>query len=179
MSNDLLYRAVAAHGGLERFNQFKTVSASLVNGGALWSMKGQAGFLDAHVTVDLHQEHTSFQLPNQRVVFTPQRVALETYQGAAIAERAHPRAAFAGHILETPWGYSGPLLLLWLCHVDLFDRPLLVDMGRLRGRRDRALAGAERDLAASLGEVPIVHRLAQRQTNLLFRCRWAVAQARL
>jgi hypothetical protein len=105
MSNDLLHRAVAAHGGLERFNQFKTVSASLVNAGALWSMKGQAGFLDAHVTVtvDLRQEHASFQLPNQRVVFTPQRVALETYQGAVIAERAHPRAAFAGHILETPW----------------------------------------------------------------------------
>ena len=59
--NDLLHRAVAAHGGLERFNQFQTVSASLVNGGALWSLKGQAGFLDEHVTVtvDLHQEHTS------------------------------------------------------------------------------------------------------------------------
>ena len=104
--NDLLHRAVAAHGGLERFNQFKTVSASLVNGGALWSMKGQAGFLGAHVTVtvDLHQEHTSLsQLANQRVVFTPQHVAVETNQGAVIVERANPRAAFADHTLQTPW----------------------------------------------------------------------------
>jgi len=103
--SDLLQRAVAAHGGLDRFNQFQTVSASLVNGGALWSMKGQAGFLGAPVTVtvDLHREHTSFQLPNQRMVFTPQRVAVETYQGAVVAERAHPRTAFVGHTLQTAW----------------------------------------------------------------------------
>jgi hypothetical protein len=100
---DLLDHAVAAHGGLDRFNQFKTVSASLVNSGALWSLKGQAGVPSTHVTVDLHQEQASFQLPNQRVVFTPQRVAIETNEGAVVAERAHPRAAFAGHTLETPW----------------------------------------------------------------------------
>src|SRR5215469_6681932 len=71
--NELLHRAIAAHGGLDRFNQFKTVSASLVNGGALWSVKGQAGVLSTHVTVDLHQEHASFALstlPNHRAVFT-------------------------------------------------------------------------------------------------------------
>jgi hypothetical protein len=104
--SDLLSRAVAAHGGLDRFNQFKTVSASLVSGGALWSVKGQAGVLSTHVTVDLHQQHASFalsRLPNQRVVFTPERVAVETNAGAVIAERANPRAAFAGHTLETPW----------------------------------------------------------------------------
>jgi hypothetical protein len=104
--SDLLQRAVAAHGGLDRYNQFKTVSASVESGGALWSMKGQAGTEGTRVTIDLHREHTSFalsRLPNQRVVFTPQRVAIETNEGAVITERAHPRAAFAGHTLETPW----------------------------------------------------------------------------
>jgi hypothetical protein len=104
--NDLLHRAVAAHGGLDRFNQFKTVSASLVNGGTLWSVKGQAGVLRTHVTVDLHQEHASFALstlPNHRAVFTPQRVTVETNEGVVVAERANPRAAFAGHTLQTPW----------------------------------------------------------------------------
>ncbi len=104
--SDLLQRAVAAHGGLDRFNQFQTVSASLVNGGALWSVKGQAGVLNAHVTVNLHQEHASFALstlPNRRAVFTPERVAIETNEGGVVAERANPRAAFAGHTLETPW----------------------------------------------------------------------------
>jgi hypothetical protein len=100
------YIGVAAHGGLDRFNQFKTVSASLVNGGTLWSVKRQAGVLNTHVTVDLHQEHASFALstlPNHRAVFTPERVAVETNEGVVVAERANPRAAFAGHTLETPW----------------------------------------------------------------------------
>jgi len=61
--NDLLDRAVAAHGGLDRFNQFKTVSASLVTGGALLLLKGQAGFLNTHVTVELHQERASPSAP--------------------------------------------------------------------------------------------------------------------
>ena len=105
--NDLLARAVAVHGSLERFNRFKTVSAHLAIGGALWLLKGQAGALSkVHVTVELHQEHAlfaPFKLPNQRAVFTPQRVAVETNEGVVVAERASPRAAFAGHGRETPW----------------------------------------------------------------------------
>ena len=105
--NDLLARAVAAHGGLDRFNRFKTVSAVLAIGGALWLLKGQAGALSkVHVTVELDQEGVSFapfKLPNQCAVFTPQRVAVETNEGAVVAERASPRAAFAGHGRETPW----------------------------------------------------------------------------
>ena len=104
---DLLDRAVAAHGGLERFNQFKTVSAHLAIGGALWSLKGQAGVLSkVHVTVELHREHASFapfKLPNQRAVFTPERVTVETNEGAVVTERANPRAAFTGHGRQTPW----------------------------------------------------------------------------
>jgi len=103
---DLLDRAVAAHGGLERFNHFKTLSAHLATGGVLQSLKGQAGALSTDVTVELHQEHAlfaPFKLPNQRAVFTPERVAIETSEGAVVAERANPRAAFAGHTRETPW----------------------------------------------------------------------------
>jgi hypothetical protein len=105
--NDLLARAVAAHGGLDRFNRFKTVSAVLAIGGTLWLLKGQAGALSkVHVTVELDQEGVSFapfKLPNQCAVFTPQRVAVETNEGAVVAERASPRAAFAGHGRETRW----------------------------------------------------------------------------
>src|SRR5215472_8992176 len=103
---DLLDRAVAAHGGLERFNQFKTVSAHLVTSGALQSLKGQTGVLSTDVTVELHQQRASFapfKLPNQRAVFSPERAAVETNEGAVVAERANPRAAFAGHTRQTPW----------------------------------------------------------------------------
>ena len=104
---DLLDRAVKAFGGLGRFNQYQTVSAYLVMGGALWSIKGQAGVLNqVRVTVDLRQEQASFapfKLPNRQTVFTPDRVAIETNEGVVIEERNSPRAAFAGHTLQTPW----------------------------------------------------------------------------
>jgi hypothetical protein len=106
---DLLELAVAAHGGLDRYNQFKTVSTHLVLGGRMWALKGQEAVMGntrIRVTVDLHQEHASlapFQLPNHRTNFTPQRVAVETTEGAVVEERTNPRSAFAGHTLQTPW----------------------------------------------------------------------------
>src|SRR5215469_920461 len=52
--NELLQRAIAAHGGLDRFNQFKRVSTALSIGGALWSLKTGQERNNVHVTVDLH-----------------------------------------------------------------------------------------------------------------------------
>ena len=101
--------AVAAHGGLDRFNQFKTVSAHLALGGLMWTLKHQEGVMrngGVWVTVDLHREPVSyapFKLPTWRTTFTPERVAIETTDGAVVQERTHPRAAFAGHTWETPW----------------------------------------------------------------------------
>ncbi len=104
---NLLDLTVAAHGGLDRFNQLKTLSVHQRLGGPLWALKGQEGALDnARLTVDLHREHVSyvpFKLPNQRTDFTPQRVAVETNEGEVVEERTNPRAAFAGHTQETPW----------------------------------------------------------------------------
>jgi hypothetical protein len=105
--NDLLKRVIEAHGGLNRFNQFQSVSFYQRLGGVLWELKGQDKVLDeVHVTVDLHQQHTifaPFKLPHQHAVFTAGRVAIETNEGEVIAERTDPRAAFAGHTLQTKW----------------------------------------------------------------------------
>jgi len=96
---NLLDLTVAAHGGLDRFNQLKALSVHQRLGGRLWALKGQEGALDnTRLTVDLHREHVSyvpFKLPNQRTDFTPQRVAVETNEGEVVA--------FAGHTQETPW----------------------------------------------------------------------------
>jgi hypothetical protein len=106
---DLLDLAVESHGGLDRFKQFKTVSAHLVLGGRMWVLKGQEGVMSnsrIRVIVDLDRESASlapFQLPNQRTAFTPQRVAVETTEGAVVKERSNPRAAFAGHTRQSPW----------------------------------------------------------------------------
>jgi hypothetical protein len=105
--DDLVDMIISAHGGLERWRTFSTVSAHLVQGGVLWSLKGQAGLLDGTtVTVDLRREHAShapFGDAGRRSSFTPDLVSLLTADGQTIEQLAEPRQSFAGHTLETPW----------------------------------------------------------------------------
>jgi len=105
--NDLLGTVIEAHGGLGRWNQLDSVSARLVQGGAMWGIKGQQGMLDdVFVRASLHQEresHHPFGAPDRRSAFTPERVAIETTSGDVIEALDQPRASFAGHTLETPW----------------------------------------------------------------------------
>jgi hypothetical protein len=103
----LVKTVLDAHGGLEHWKTFSSLSARLAQGGALWSLKGKAGVLDhTVVTVDLRGEHAShhpFGDQNRKSSFTPQKVALLTPKGEVIEELSQPRASFAGHTLETPW----------------------------------------------------------------------------
>jgi hypothetical protein len=53
---DLAKLAIEAHGGLDRWKRFSTLSVHGINGGVLWGAKGKAGVLDdVTVTVDLHR----------------------------------------------------------------------------------------------------------------------------
>jgi hypothetical protein len=104
--NDLLQRALIAHGGLDHYAQFQEVSADVAISGALWTLKGRPPRTSGHVTVDLRLERVVFAPfggPNQHAIFTPQRLSVETDQGIVLQERVNPRAAFAGHSRETPW----------------------------------------------------------------------------
>src|SRR5260370_35943887 len=104
---DLLAPAIAAHGGLERWNTFNKLTATVLAGGGLRLMKGIAD--DHHPwerTVTLREQTTCispFGQPDWRMAFTPDRVAIETITGAIVSERSDPRASFAGHVLETVW----------------------------------------------------------------------------
>jgi hypothetical protein len=104
---DLANFAIEAHGGLERWKRFTTLSVHARNGGVLWGAKGKAGVLDdVTVTVDLRNQkvsHWPFGSPDRRSRFDPQRVALESTKGAILAELFKPRSSFRGHTLETPW----------------------------------------------------------------------------
>src|SRR5258708_8771658 len=104
---DLAKLAIDAHGGLERWKRFTTVSVHGINGGVLWGAKGKAGVLgDVTVTVDLRNEkvsHWPFGSPDRRSRFEPQRVALENASGKVVEELLQPRSSFKGHTLETPW----------------------------------------------------------------------------
>ena len=99
--NKLAKQAIDAHGGLERWNRFTTLSAHLIQGGALWAAKGKAGVLvDPTVTIDLRDEkasHWPFGSPARRSRFEPQRVAIEDMNGKALEELLQPRASFGGH----------------------------------------------------------------------------------
>jgi hypothetical protein len=105
--SDLLETVIVAHGGLERWNELDTVSARLIQGGVLWPFKGQAGVLDdVVVTASLHEErvsHRPFGAADRHSSFTPERVAIETGDGAVVEALDQPRTSFAGHAPETPW----------------------------------------------------------------------------
>jgi hypothetical protein len=104
---DLLETIIEAHGGLKRWTELDGISARLVQGGALWALKGHADVLDdVFVRASLHEEresHHPFGPPDRRSAFTPQCVAIETTAGDVIEALEQPRASFAGHTLETPW----------------------------------------------------------------------------
>lgn len=103
----LLDQVLIAHGGLERWNRFSQVRATLVTGGSLWGMKGLTqDSAPRQMTVWLHEQRASlmpFGGPDQRTAYTPDRIAIETTEGKVIAERPAPRESFCDHDENTPW----------------------------------------------------------------------------
>src|SRR6266478_7970407 len=130
---DLAKLAIEAHGGLERWNSFTTLSVHGINGGVLWGAKGKAGVLDdVTITVDLRNEeasHYPFGSPDRRSRFEPQRVALENANGEVLEELLQPRSSFRGHTLETPWNdlqlayFAGCAMWTYLNTPFLLARP--------------------------------------------------------
>ncbi|WP_433559081.1 hypothetical protein ACQPWY_12660 [Pseudonocardia xinjiangensis] len=108
--NDLLSAVLEAHGGLERWNGFSRVRASIVTGGELWGIKGLVQDPAPRLmTVALHEQWASVQpfgSPDQKTAFTRDRIAIEKLDGQVVAERIDPRESFSGHELTTPWDAS-------------------------------------------------------------------------
>src|SRR5215472_15316937 len=80
--NDLLEAAVAAHGGLDRWNQVKSITVGASITGALWSLKGQDDALkDVRFEVDTTRERLTMDFTGQdkRSVFEPRRVVLRRH----------------------------------------------------------------------------------------------------
>lgn len=58
------------------------------------------------MTVWLQEEPSSlfpYGAPEQRTMFTPEKIAIEKLDGKHVAERRAPRDSFAGHHVNTPW----------------------------------------------------------------------------
>jgi len=105
--NELLARIIDAHGGMDRWKGFEKVDATIVSGGGLFALKDVTQDPNPRrMTVWLHEERSSvlpYGAPDQRTMFTPERIAIEKLDGALVAERYAPRDSFAGHQTTTPW----------------------------------------------------------------------------
>jgi hypothetical protein len=105
--NQLLARIIDAHGGLDRWNEYERVEATIVSGGGLFRLKGvPQDSTPRRMTVWLHEKRSSvfpYGAPDQRTMFTPERIAIEKLDGTIVAERKAPRDSFAGHQMTTPW----------------------------------------------------------------------------
>ena len=103
----LLGQILNAHGGIDRWNQYEKVEATIVSGGGFFPLKGVIQDADPRrMAVWLHQERSSvspYGAPDQRTMFTPQRIAIEKLDGTVVAERPDPKDSFAGHQMSTPW----------------------------------------------------------------------------
>lgn len=98
---------IAAHGGLERWRTFDSVAAQVIAGGLLWPMKGMdIAPAPRTITGEFRRQRVHiepFGDPDWHMIYTPQRIAIETRAGALIAEQQNPRETFAGHAWETAW----------------------------------------------------------------------------
>ena len=105
--SQLQYLVLATHGETDKWKSLSTLTAQVRAAGTLWDLKGQPGILENYTaTIDLHRQfasHSPFGEPDLRSFYTPERVAVETLDGDVLEERINPRAAFAGHTLQTPW----------------------------------------------------------------------------
>ena len=105
--SELLTQVLDAHGGMTRWNEREKVEATIVSGGGFFPLKGVIqDSTPRRMTVWLHEERSSvlpYGAPDQRTMFTPDRIAIEKLDGTVVAERRDPRDSFAGHQMSTPW----------------------------------------------------------------------------
>jgi hypothetical protein len=104
--NDLLKLALEAHGGLDRWNKVKAIKVAASITGAIWYVKGKGDFLkDVVLTAETRNERLTVEFPgqNMRANFEPERIVIETVDGALIEARNNPEKSFKGQKRETPW----------------------------------------------------------------------------
>jgi hypothetical protein len=104
--NNLLESAITAHGGLDRWNQVKSITVDASITGAVWHVKNQGDALkNIRFEVDTTRQLLAIDFVGQdkRSVFEPHRVEIQHGDGGLIDERDDPEKSFEGHQFETPW----------------------------------------------------------------------------
>jgi hypothetical protein len=104
--DNLLKFAVEAHGGLKAWNKLQSLHAHVSIGGALWDLKQLPGlFKNTRVDLKVRDQHVITQLVDldERIVFTPNQISLESAAGKILDARIDPRSAFAGQSADSRW----------------------------------------------------------------------------
>jgi hypothetical protein len=104
--NDLVNVAVAAHGGLKRWNRVTTVKVTASITGEIWKVKGKPDYLKEVIfEVETKRERVTMDFPgrDKRSVFEPNRVEMQRRDGTVIATREDPEASFQRKDQLTPW----------------------------------------------------------------------------
>jgi hypothetical protein len=84
--NKLLAEVIDAHGGMDRWNAYEAVEASMVSGGGFFALKGLIQDPDPRrMTVWLHEQRSSAPYPR------PPRPAGTTCAASPRSSRAGPR----------------------------------------------------------------------------------------
>ena len=132
--DNLLAFPIEAHGGLNAWNKLQSLHAIVSIGGALWDLKGLSGlFKNTHVELKLHSQRVITHLVDvdERIVFSPDQISLESEAGKILETRRDPRAAFAGQTADSKWdklhaGYFCSYALWGIPHnaVPLYLSPL-------------------------------------------------------
>lgn len=103
----LLNAVLEAHGGIDRWNRFSQVEATIVTDGQFWKMKSVEQDQDPRrLTARLHEQRAflaPFGDPDWHLDFAPEHVAIMASDGAAVIRIDNPRASFSGHGMRTPW----------------------------------------------------------------------------
>src|SRR4051812_40911937 len=97
--NDLLDSAVAAHGGLDRWNETGSISFDAAIGGAFWHIKGKGDALqEVRWKADPTRQRVTIASPghNKGGVYEPHRVAIHRRNGTVIDARKQPEKSFDG-----------------------------------------------------------------------------------
>ncbi len=104
--NDLLQKAVDAHGGLKRWNEINAISVAASLTGAIWFVKSQGDYLkNVVMTVDTRKERMITDFPGQdkRFIFEPERLVMTKRDGTVLQARDEPENSFEGQLRDTPW----------------------------------------------------------------------------
>jgi hypothetical protein len=102
--SDLLEVALAAHGGLHRWNGITSIDVAASITGATWFVKGKGDALkNVRFEVDTTRERLTMDFVGQdkRSIFEPFRVVMQRGDGALIDARDDPERSFDGHVFAT------------------------------------------------------------------------------